>query len=225
MGKISKLKLQAYQNSGFKAKVAGGNFIAQINPSQITYAYGQTSPPKNKLASGDQFRQPTVEMNPASYSLELLLDRTGAIPALPGETRKPISKQVKQLEKICTGYNGEAHSLNCVEIIYGTFIMHTICKGFNVDFLKFKNNGSPMRAKVKMDFQVFNNPLKANKKKGKKSPDLTRVILAKAGDTLPRLCFNYYGDVKYYPQVAAFNSLSNLTYLAPGQQIIFPPLD
>lgn len=225
MGEISKLKLQAYQDSKYSKKVANSGFTAQINPNQIAYTYPDFENLDAEMAAGELFLRPQVEMKPPSYDLELLLDETGAIPKIKGTKSKTIIKQVKLLELICTKYNGESHSLNYVMITYGSIILKTICRKFGVAFTKFQANGNPVRAKVNMTFQVYHNPLTGNKLKGKKSPDLTRVIQAKAGDTLPRLCFKYYGDVKHYPQVAAFNGLSNLTYLAPGQQIIFPPLD
>jgi nucleoid-associated protein YgaU len=57
------------------------------------------------------------------------------------------------------------------------------------------------------------------------SPDLTHIRLVKAGDTLPEMCFNIYGDPRYYLDVARQNRLDNFRKLEPGTRIFFPPIE
>ena len=62
-------------------------------------------------------------------------------------------------------------------------------------------------------------------KENNNSPDLTHRRTVKAGDTLPLMCYQIYGDSKYYLQVAEVNDLGNFRSLTPGQNILFPPLE
>ena len=56
------------------------------------------------------------------------------------------------------------------------------------------------------------------------SPDVSHLVTVRAGDTLPGLCANIYGTSLYYLRVAAFNGLTSFRRLAPGTQLVFPPL-
>jgi nucleoid-associated protein YgaU len=49
--------------------------------------------------------------------------------------------------------------------------------------------------------------------------------LIKAGDNLPALCFEIYGDPGYYLQVARANNIDNFRNLIPGTKVFFPPLE
>ncbi|MNC90288.1 hypothetical protein D3C83_63700 [compost metagenome] len=57
------------------------------------------------------------------------------------------------------------------------------------------------------------------------SADLTHSRLVKAGDTLPLLCYQIYGDPGLYVKVARANRLDDFRNLIPGERIIFPPLE
>jgi nucleoid-associated protein YgaU len=57
------------------------------------------------------------------------------------------------------------------------------------------------------------------------SPDLTHVRRVKAGDTLPGLCDQIYGDPRLYLKVAAANGLDDFRRLVPGTKVFFPPLE
>ena len=56
------------------------------------------------------------------------------------------------------------------------------------------------------------------------SPDLTQVRIAKAGDNLPLLCYQIYGDPGYYLEVAQANQIDAFRLLEPGMTVVFPPL-
>ncbi len=53
---------------------------------------------------------------------------------------------------------------------------------------------------------------------------MSHLITVKSGDTLPLLCHKVYGTSVHYAEVARANGLSNFRDLAPGTQLLFPPL-
>jgi len=57
------------------------------------------------------------------------------------------------------------------------------------------------------------------------SPDLTHLRIVKAGDNLPSLCYQVYGDPGYYLDVASANGIDDFRQLPPGTRIFFPPLE
>jgi len=56
------------------------------------------------------------------------------------------------------------------------------------------------------------------------SPPIDRMVTVVAGDTLPALCKQIYGDSRFYVQVAKYNKLNKFRSLTPGTQLLFPPL-
>jgi nucleoid-associated protein YgaU len=57
------------------------------------------------------------------------------------------------------------------------------------------------------------------------SSDLTHRRVFKAGDNLPRLCQEIYGNPQLYLKVAQANGLDDFRNLAPGTAVLFPRLE
>ena len=57
------------------------------------------------------------------------------------------------------------------------------------------------------------------------SPDLTHLRVIKAGDKLPVLCNEIYGDPRLYLRVAQANGIDDFRNILPGMRIFFPPLE
>jgi nucleoid-associated protein YgaU len=49
--------------------------------------------------------------------------------------------------------------------------------------------------------------------------------MVKAGDNLPALCYDVYGNPDYYLDVANANQIADFRNLVPGTSIMFPPLE
>ena len=88
----------------------------------------------------------------------------------------------------------------------------------DITYKLFNADGTPIRATAKVTFKSSIEEEKRAAKENKQSPDLTQVRLVKLGDTLPQLCYEIYGDPRYYLQVADRNGLSNFRTLAPGDE-------
>ena len=58
-----------------------------------------------------------------------------------------------------------------------------------------------------------------------KSSDLTHRRILKAGENLPQLCDEIYGDPRLYVKVAEANGFDHFRSLEPGTVILFPPLE
>ena len=62
------------------------------------------------------------------------------------------------------------------------------------------------------------------KKFSKQSPDMSRLVTVKEGETLPYLCHRLYGDSLLVREVARFNELDSFRNIPAGTQLLFPPL-
>jgi nucleoid-associated protein YgaU len=122
-------------------------------------------------------------------------------------------------------YKGDSHEPRHFKLVWGD---NSIFKGrvtaVSITHKLFNSNGTPIRAVAKVTFKSSIEEQKRAAKEDKKSPDLTRIRKVKRGDTLPQLCYEIYGDPKYYLQVAAENGLGNFRQLDPGADLRFPPI-
>jgi nucleoid-associated protein YgaU len=101
------------------------------------------------------------------------------------------------------------------------------CRLLSVDikYTLFDKSGNPLRAELDVIFLEDISDEQRAKLEDKKSPDIARTRLAVAGDALPTLCRKIYGSEQYYLKVAAYNRINHPREIAPGLEILFPPLD
>ncbi|MEM9337600.1 MAG: LysM peptidoglycan-binding domain-containing protein [Bacteroidota bacterium] len=217
-GKKIKVVIEGYKNPDFTGKV--GEFTLQINPEKYTKeAPKQASKKENVLSNGEVAPSNTAESLDI-LKFEFYLDSTGIVPGCTD-----VHKSVSELRKLGLEVNGEIHRNNYLKVRWDAVLVFScVMKSLNVDYLLFKPDGTPVRAKLQAEFEEFIDAETQAKQQNTSSPDLTHVKTVLAGDTLPHLCYQVYGDVKYYLQVAAYNDILNVSRLNPGQKIIFPPL-
>ena len=94
----------------------------------------------------------------------------------------------------------------------------------DVEYTVFSPTGKPLRATVKLEIERSLDEEEEQKRKNNSSPDLTHIVIVKAGDTLPLLCQRIYQDTRYYLEVARHNELIDFRNLIPGSELHFPPL-
>lgn len=226
-GKLEKMLILAFADS--KKAEDGGKleadayFEALINPETYTLDYKLkfSKSGQGQGASGKQLKYEYTE--PEEMTFEFLFDNTGII---DGKPRDSVVDDIKKFRQVVADYNGDSHEPPHCKLVWGK---NSIFKGrateISITYKLFKADGTPIRALAKVKFKSSIEEMKRAAKEDKKSPDLTHVHKTKAGDTLPLLCAKIYGDSRYYLQVAKFNKLTDFRQLAPGTEIIFPPIE
>jgi hypothetical protein len=225
-GKHGKMLILAFSDA--KKAESGGvaeadeSFEALINPETYTLAYKLkfSESGQGQGSSGKQLKYEYTE--PSEMAFEFLFDNTGII---DGEPRDSIADDLKRFREVVIDYKGDAHEPRHFKLVWGE---NSIFKGrvtaVELTYKLFKADGTPIRAVAKVTFKSSIEEEKRTAKEDKQSPDLTKVRMVKRGDTLPHLCFQMYGDPRYYLQVAASNQLANFRNLIPGTKLIFPPI-
>ncbi|WP_254090180.1 CIS tube protein [Dawidia soli] len=218
-GKREKMIIEAYEAPDFTAKLAD-EYTFQINPEK----YDRTREPSvredhMRLANGDSV--PTNKSIDREYlTLTFYVDATGAVGGCDD-----VEANIQALKKLCVDVNGNIHRANYLKVRWGAdFTFSCETAELKTDFVLFKPDGTPVRAKVMAKFRQFTDADARAKQNNLSSPDLSHIKTIVDGDTLPVLCHRVYGDSKYYIQVAAYNKLINFNILTPGQRIIFPRL-
>lgn len=218
---MSKLKIISYDDPKTRKKIDEMNVL--INPEsynkkiEIKYSEKQPAGTSGKLPKFSK-------IEPDKIDFELFFDRTGVInDSAPGETG--VDEDINHLKSLTVEYKGNKHRPRFVSLYWGTLQFDGCLETMDISYKLFDANGLPLRAIVKVSFVGSIEDVKRINLQNDQSPDLSHVRIVKEGDTLPLLCYDIYGDSKYYIEVAKFNRMDNFRSIEKGQRIVFPPLE
>ncbi|HEY9195620.1 MAG TPA: LysM peptidoglycan-binding domain-containing protein [Mucilaginibacter sp.] len=218
---VTKMKIVAWSDP--QNKKEEGSMMVQVNPE----SYSQKIEIKysDKQAQGTSGKLPKFsKIEPQKMDFELMFDRTGVINgATAGEMG--VDEDIDNLQKLIIEYQGDKHRPRFVSIYWGTLKFDGALETMDISYKLFNAQGAPLRAVVKASFIGSVEDKKRVAKENAQSPDLTKIRVINEGDTLPLLCYQIYGDSKYYIEVAQANGLNDFRYLKTGSKIKFPPLN
>jgi len=225
-GKLEKMLILAFETSqnaesGGKME-AKDSFEALINPETYTLEYKvKTADGQGQGTCGAQTKFEYTM--PEDLTFEFLFDNTGII---DGKARKNgIFDEVNHFRQLLTGYQGNSHEPYHLKLVWGNLIFKGRAIELGITYKLFNPDGQPIRAVAKARFKASIEEKKRTAKCNNSSSDLTHHRKVKSGDTLPLMCYQIYGDPRYYKAVAEANSLSNFRFLTPGTALVFPPLE
>ncbi|HEY0674374.1 MAG TPA: hypothetical protein VGD27_19015 [Longimicrobiales bacterium] len=217
-GTLEKLMILAYDKPDYSGQPIS-QFEAFINPNEITLSYEM----EYDAAQGSGTTNSRMEfkkVKPGDMSLTFFIDGTGA-----NGVTVDVQDRIAVFQSV-TGYNGKIHRPNYLKVVWGTLqVKRCVLKSASIAYKLFKPDGVPLRAVITANFTDNSDDQTRVALAQDESPDLTHVRLVKAGDTLPLLCYEIYGDPSYYLQVAAANQLNEFRRIAPGTRLIFPPVE
>lgn len=216
-GRLEKLLIIAYEKPDYSGSPAS-KFESYLNPNEITLSYELEWDAAQGSGSTNS-RMNFKKAKPGDLSLTFFIDGTGA----DGRELK-VQEKVEEFQ-VVTGYNSKIHRANYLKVMWGTLaVKRCVLKSASIAYKLFKPDGVPLRAVITATFTDNSDDKTRMAMAQDESPDLTHIRLVKAGDTLPQMCFNIYGDPRYYLDVALQNRLDNFRQLKPGTRIFFPPI-
>jgi Contractile injection system tube protein len=217
-GTLERLIIKAYERPDYSGQPVG-EFVAYVNPHEITIAY-EVEYDSAQGAGTTGSRMNFKKMKPGDLSLTFFIDGTGA-----NGRQIEVQDKVEQFQTV-TGYNGNIHRPNYLKVVWGTLqVKRCVLKSASIAYKLFKSDGVPLRAVITATFTDSADDQTRVALAQDQSPDLTHVRLVKAGDTLPLLCHEIYGDPLLYLKVADANGIDDFRNLTPGTRIFFPPLE
>jgi hypothetical protein len=215
---LTKLRIEAYDTPDYIGAPIG-LFLAFVNPTEIAVAY-EVAYDGAQGTGTTNARMEFKHMKPGDLTLNFFLDGTGA----NGVTAN-VQEMVEEFQ-LATGYDGDMHRTRYLKIAWGTLaIRKCVLKNASITYKLFQANGVPLRAVITATFTENADDQTRVAEAKDQSPDLTHVRLVKAGDSLPALCYQIYGNPAYYLEVAEANRIDNFRKLIPGTRIFFPPLE
>ncbi len=216
-GELEKLVIQAYEKPDYSGRPIA-TFRAFLNPSEITLAY-EIEYDAAQGAGTTNSRMNFKKQKPGDLTLTFFLDGTGA-----DGRQEDVQDMIAQFQQV-TLYNGKIHRTNYLKVMWGTLqVKRCVLKSASIAYKLFRPDGVPLRAVISATFTDNSDDSTRVAIQQDQSSDLTHVRLVHAGDTLPRLCDEIYGDPRRYLDVAAVNALDHFRQLTPGTRLVFPPI-
>ncbi len=216
MGSLVKMKIFAFEKDDYSGSPYS-IFEMQVNPSSIKLGKGIEQKKEKILGSANESKKYT-EHNGMTLNFDVLLDATGIISTVD------IKEEIEKLEKTVYTLNSATHQPNYVKINWGDFIFKGVLTSLNYEYTLFSSEGKPLRVKISFTFRDHMKREEAVKVENKQSPDLSRLITFKSGESIPFWCDKIYGDPSYCTDVARYNCLTGFCHIEPGTKVMFPPL-
>ena len=216
-GKLEKLVIKAYTKPDYSDRPVD-EFQVYFNPEEYAQVYDIEYDDK----SGDGTTgSPMVfkRIKPQEYSLKFMIDGTGT-----GGEKINVPDMIRKFFSVM-GYDGKIHRPRYLQVLWGTLRSYCILLKADITYKLFKPDGTPLRAVINATFKENIDDRTRVAKANDTSPDLTHVRVVKAGDTLPIMAYEIYGDLSRYIEVARVNGLDNFMQLRPGERILFPPVE
>ena len=228
MGNLSLTAYQNFANGQPSSPLSGGTYALQLNPENLAISYDPLPEKKDEpdSAAGMPVSDKNAAYNKQTVKVGFTIDNSGAIPTRPEKITKTggsIKASVDHFLKVTVKPTKATHRPPFVKLQWGKFILVGKVFGLSISYTYFDVNGEPIRADIgfslveEVDEKVISREFQ--------SPDITRIVTIKDGDTLIGLCESLYDDPKHYLQVATYNNLPSFRGLKIGSQIEFPPLE
>lgn len=217
---MSNMKIVAYSDGTFSTKVANGEYEVMLNPEKLQWdrrvQYNEETSIDSSAPSSKYNKTPSEKL-----SFDLVVDCTGVVDS----SRVDLPGEITKLSKVVYEYNGDIHRPNYVIINWGGGLaFQGVLTSFNLSYTFFKPDGTPLRAKLSMEFASYIDAATLAKKDDKKSPDMSHLVSVIEGDSLPQISSRIYRSSNYYVQIAQFNELNKFRCLPAGMALVVPPL-
>jgi hypothetical protein len=194
---------------------AGDELKALFNPKEIVFTkncpwkehhiQGADSPEK-EFTSGEPFR----------LHMELFFDTY--------EEKKSVREHTNKLDTYIT-VNPDLHAPPKLTVVWGTALnFKCVLESLSVRFTMFKDDGTPVRAVANCTFAEYTPVEEQHQAKKRHSADHTKRRVVKQGDTLSYIAGKEYRDPRKWRVIADANLIDNPRDLAPGQELIIPPI-
>ncbi len=217
---MESLKLTAYKDGKYESKE--GETLSQPVVIQRIELGGKIVYNRDKQLGSIGGVANFEQYEPKTLLLEFVVDCTGVVEG----TRKgdKVHDRIEALENKLYCYNSDAHRPAFVAVCYAELLFKGQLTSMEVDYTLFSTKGVPLRATVQLAFKGYMCSEEERKRYAKQSPDMSRLITVKEGETLAYLCHKLYGDSLLVRQVARFNRLDGFRNIPAGTQLLFPPL-
>lgn len=217
---MGNMSVSSYLDENFQ-KSSKPDFTFPVDPEKVSLTKGIQYEEDKELGSLNGANS-FVRYRPEQLYFECLFDMTSVME--DNDESISVHDMVNRLEERLYDYNKEMHRPAFVRAIYGNIIFMGQLQSLETQYTLFDLKGNPIRAELKVTLVGYCSKEMENKLFSKRSPDVSRLVTLKAGQTLAALCNEIYGNPLLVGQVARFNNLNGYRNIPAGTKILMPML-
>lgn len=217
---MGNMSISSYSDENFR-KISKPDFTFPVDSEKVRLTKGIEYGEDKELGSLNGSNQ-FVRYRPEQLYFECLFDTTSVME--DNDESIPVHDMVDMLEERLYDYNKDMHRPAYVRAIYGNIVFMGQLQSLETQYTLFDQKGNPIRAELKVTLVGYRSKEMENKLFSKRSPDVSRLVTLKAGQTLAALCYEIYGDPLLVGQVARINNLNGYRNIPAGTRILLPML-
>lgn len=217
---MGKMSVSSYSDEHFR-KMSKSEFTFPVDPEKVRFTKGIQYGEDKELGSLNGANT-FVRYKPEQLYFECLFDTTNIME--DNDETVSVHGMVDMLEERLYDYDKESHRPAYIKATYGSIIFMGQLQQLETQYTLFDLNGNPLRAELKVTLVGYCSKDMENKMFSKRSPDVSRLVTLKEGQTLAALCYEIYGDPLLVGQVARFNNLNGYRNIPAGTKILMPML-
>ena len=217
---MGKLSITSYTDEFFNS-VSHPALNLPINPDKIKLSKGIQYAEDRQLGSLNGSNT-YVRYQPEILSFECMLDTTSVLEN--DEEVKNVHEMISDIEQRLYDYNTEGHRPSYVKVEYGEIMFFGQLKTLDTEYTLFDIDGLPLRAELKVTITGYCSQKEEKSRFSKRSPDVSRLVVLKEGQTLSSICQEIYDDPLLVGQIARFNNFNGFRNIPTGTEILMPML-
>ena len=185
-----------------------------FNPKE--YIIEKRTPWKEQVTAG--LDSPPVEFTIGErkrLSMELFFDTS--------EEKTDIREHTDLIDELML-VNSDTHRPPLLMFTWGNLRFKCVLEDMVQRFTMFMNDGTPVRAIIKVMFKEYATAEEQIENKPRHSSDHTKQMVMREGDTLASISAREYEDPGKWREIADANDIEDPMHVKPGTVVKLPPL-
>jgi hypothetical protein len=120
--------------------------------------------------------------------------------------------------------NSELHAPPVLRVAWASLRFRCVLAKASQKFILFLPDGTPVRAKVSVNFSEYIDPTRELKEVNRQTANFTKVHIVQLGETLSDIAGRLYANPLVWRPIAIVNDIENPRELTAGMELHIPPL-
>lgn len=161
-----------------------------------------------------------------TLGMELFLDTNEAVQA-GGKTIAAAGSDVRNLTQQITNLmaiDSSTHAPPVLVFTWSSLSFTCVLAQVSQKFVMFLADGTPVRARLQVTFNGYNNGSTESKEVKRQTADYSKTYTVAQGDTLAKIASQVYGNAALWRPIGMNNGLDDAINLEIGRQLLIPQL-
>lgn len=156
-----------------------------------------------------------VNGNMRTLEMELFFDTS--------DERRDVREETGKIVKLLK-IDSEWHAPPVLKVVWASLELTCVLTRVNQKFLKFLDEGHPVRARLTTSFSEYLDPVREAKEVNRQTADFSKVHVVIEGETLSLIANKFYENPQMWRPIAISNEIDNPRSIFPGQSLRIPSL-